>query len=92
MVAQLCIAPRGFLVRPFFLLSVQKVAIYLEPDVSIAYSLNNIQERGQLFIGPQEEVGQDDRGRKRATGRLAGRLLTLFEVSIYVAGLLSITC
>ena len=32
------------------------VMVSMEPGVSTAYALNNIQERGRLFIGPQEEV------------------------------------
>jgi GTP-binding protein len=32
------------------------VMISMEPGVSTAYALNNIQERGRLFIGPQEDV------------------------------------
>ncbi len=32
------------------------VMISMEPGTSTAYALNNIQERGRLFIGPQEEV------------------------------------
>jgi GTP-binding protein len=30
--------------------------ISMEPGTSTAYALNNIQARGKLFIGPQEEV------------------------------------
>ncbi len=32
------------------------VMISMEPGVSTAYALNNIQARGRLFIGPQEEI------------------------------------
>jgi GTP-binding protein len=32
------------------------VLIAMEPGISTAYALNNIQERGKLFIGPQEQV------------------------------------
>src|SRR5438128_2884 len=32
------------------------VMVSMESGVSTAYALNNIQERGRLFIGPQEEV------------------------------------
>jgi GTP-binding protein len=32
------------------------VMVSMEPGVSTAYALNNIQARGRLFIGPQEEV------------------------------------
>jgi GTP-binding protein len=32
------------------------VMISMEPGTSTAYALNNIQARGKLFIGPQEEV------------------------------------
>src|SRR5881398_1469861 len=32
------------------------VMISMEPGVSTAYALNNIQERGRLFIGPQEDI------------------------------------
>ena len=32
------------------------VMVSMEPGVSTAYALNNIQERGRLFIGPQENV------------------------------------
>ncbi len=32
------------------------VMVSMEPGVSTAYALNNIQERGRLFIGPQEDV------------------------------------
>ena len=32
------------------------VMISMEPGTSTAYALNNIQERGRLFIGPQEAV------------------------------------
>jgi GTP-binding protein len=32
------------------------VMVSMEPGISTAYALNNIQERGRLFIGPQEEV------------------------------------
>ena len=32
------------------------VMVSMESGVSTAYALNNIQERGQLFIGPQEDV------------------------------------
>jgi len=32
------------------------VMVSMEPGVSTAYALNNIQARGKLFIGPQEEV------------------------------------
>src|SRR5215467_5530808 len=31
------------------------VMVSMEPGVSTAYALNNIQERGRLFIGPQED-------------------------------------
>ena len=30
--------------------------VSMEPGVSTAYALNNIQARGKLFIGPQEEI------------------------------------
>jgi GTP-binding protein len=32
------------------------VMISMEPGISTAYALNNIQARGKLFIGPQEEI------------------------------------
>jgi len=32
------------------------VMISMEPGISTAYALNNIQARGRLFIGPQEEI------------------------------------
>jgi GTP-binding protein len=32
------------------------VMVSMETGISMAYALNNIQERGKLFIGPQEEV------------------------------------
>jgi GTP-binding protein len=32
------------------------VMVSMEPGVSTAYALNNIQARGRLFVGPQEEV------------------------------------
>jgi len=32
------------------------VMVSMEPGVSTAYALNNIQERGRLFVGPQEEI------------------------------------
>jgi GTP-binding protein len=32
------------------------VMVSMEPGLSTAYALNNIQERGRLFIGPQEDV------------------------------------
>jgi len=32
------------------------VMISMEPGISTAYALNNIQARGKLFVGPQEEV------------------------------------
>jgi GTP-binding protein len=32
------------------------VLVSMEPGVSTSYALNNIQERGRLFIGPQEEI------------------------------------
>jgi GTP-binding protein len=32
------------------------VMVSMEPGVSTAYALNNIQERGPLFIGPQEDI------------------------------------
>jgi len=32
------------------------VLISMEPGVSTAYALNNIQARGKLFVGPQEEI------------------------------------
>ncbi|HEX5490542.1 MAG TPA: translational GTPase TypA [Candidatus Udaeobacter sp.] len=32
------------------------VMVSMEPGVSTAYALNNIQERGRLFIGPQEDI------------------------------------
>ncbi len=32
------------------------VMVAMEPGVSTAYALNNIQERGRLFIGPQEDI------------------------------------
>jgi predicted membrane GTPase involved in stress response len=32
------------------------VMVSMEAGVSTAYALNNIQERGRLFIGPQEDV------------------------------------
>jgi GTP-binding protein len=32
--------------------------VSMEPGVSTAYALNNIQERGRLFIGPQEQIYQ----------------------------------
>ncbi|HEY2138590.1 MAG TPA: GTP-binding protein, partial [Chthoniobacterales bacterium] len=32
------------------------VMVSMEPGVSTAYALNNIQARGKLFIGPQEEI------------------------------------
>jgi len=32
------------------------VLISMEPGISTAYALNNIQARGKLFVGPQEEI------------------------------------
>jgi len=32
------------------------VMVSMEPGTSTAYALNNIQERGRLFIGPQEDI------------------------------------
>jgi GTP-binding protein len=32
------------------------VMVSIESGVSTAYALNNIQERGQLFVGPQEDI------------------------------------
>src|SRR5438477_1671789 len=32
------------------------VMVSMEPGISTAYAPNNIQERGRLFIGPQEEI------------------------------------
>ena len=32
------------------------VMVAMEPGISTAYALNNIQERGRLFIGPQEDI------------------------------------
>ena len=32
------------------------VLVSMEPGISTAYALNNIQVRGKLFIGPQEEI------------------------------------
>jgi GTP-binding protein len=32
------------------------VMVSMEPGISTAYALNNIQERGRLFIGPQEDI------------------------------------
>src|SRR5437899_10008161 len=32
------------------------VMVSMESGISMAYALNNIQERGRLFIGPQEDV------------------------------------
>ena len=32
------------------------VLVSMEPGISTAYALNTIQERGRLFIGPQEEI------------------------------------
>src|SRR5207248_11638841 len=32
------------------------VMVSMELGISMAYALNNIQERGRLFIGPQENV------------------------------------
>jgi GTP-binding protein len=32
------------------------VMVSMEPGVSTAYALNNIQARGKLFVGPQEEI------------------------------------
>jgi GTP-binding protein len=32
------------------------VMISMEPGTSTAYALNNIQARGKLFVGPQEEI------------------------------------
>src|SRR5918998_1764063 len=32
------------------------VMVSMEPGTSTAYALNNIQARGRLFVGPQEEV------------------------------------
>src|SRR5436305_10097076 len=32
------------------------VMVSMEPGTSTAYALNNIQARGKLFIGPQEEI------------------------------------
>ena len=32
------------------------VMVSMEPGVSTAYALNNLQERGRLFIGPQEDI------------------------------------
>jgi GTP-binding protein len=32
------------------------VLVSMEPGVSTAYALNNIQTRGKLFVGPQEEI------------------------------------
>src|SRR5260370_37363446 len=34
------------------------VMVSMESGVSTAYALNNIQERGRLFIGPQEDVDE----------------------------------
>jgi len=35
---------------------VRGVMVSMEPGVSTAYALNNIQARGKLFVGPQEEI------------------------------------
>ena len=32
------------------------VLVSMEPGISTAYALNNIQARGKLFVGPQEEI------------------------------------
>src|SRR5205085_4181015 len=32
------------------------VMVSMEPGISTAYALNNIQARGELFVGPQEEI------------------------------------
>src|SRR5437868_13472309 len=32
------------------------VMVSMEPGTSTAYALNNIQQRGRVFIGPQEDV------------------------------------
>jgi GTP-binding protein len=32
------------------------VMVSMEPGISTAYALNNIQARGRLFVGPQEEI------------------------------------
>ena len=32
------------------------VMVSMEPGISTAYALNNIQERGRLFVGPQEDI------------------------------------
>src|SRR6187455_2250769 len=32
------------------------VMVSMEPGISTAYALNNIQARGKLFVGPQEEI------------------------------------
>ena len=45
------------------------VMVSMEAGTSTAYALNNIQARGRLFIGPQEDVyAGHDRGRKRTPG------------------------
>jgi GTP-binding protein len=49
------------------------VMVSMEPGISTAYALNNIQARGRLFIGPQEEIYSGMVvGRKRPPGRSAG--------------------
>src|SRR5207253_9384280 len=46
------------------------VMVSMKPGTSTAYALNNIQERGRLFVGPQEKiyagmiVGENARDRK----------------------------
>ena len=41
------------------------VLVSMEGGTSMAYALDTIQERGRLFIGPQEETTRHDRRGKR---------------------------
>ena len=50
------------------------VMVSMEPGVSTAYALNNIQERGRLFIGPQEDIYEGMIvGENRRPGRFASQ-------------------
>ena len=52
------------------------VMVSMEPGISTAYALNNIQARGKLFVGPQEEIYAGMIvGRERPPGRSPGQSL-----------------
>ncbi len=65
----------------------QGVLISMEPGVSVAYALWNLEERGRMFIGPQEQVytgmiiGEHSRDNDLEVNPLKGKKLTNVRAS-----------